>query len=618
MGKVLLILLVLFLIAIVGAAAFLLTLDVDKYRPQIVERIERAVGMPVALEKISLTWHNGVALGLQGLALQDAETNKSLLNLDSAKVALDLTPLLSRRIQVTTLYLERPVVRVVVRPDGKIQGFQTGKVQKAPPGTSAAPAAKPASDGTQEAGAAMAFFLGKVQIDSAEVFFRDESQAPPIETTIKDVDLQLRNVALNEPIDIDAKAALFSSHQNLHVTGTLRVGLKEQERRLSNIHGEINLGSLDFQEIARLAPAMAEGPNKASGQLTFDISSLILNADGLRNMLAEMHLTDGKVEMSGMAPAENIGADIFAQAGEVKIKNMNLNYGGGKVSANGTVNLKTASPLAALNIQIDKLPLENVMESTDPRAPSLKGILTAGFQGTFSTAYPLRTMAGEGKVILEEGRVENLNVLKEVFQKFSMIPGLTDSLMTRLPENYKERLREKHTYFESIQTPFAVQQGNLLLRKLDVRSESFALQGAGQLGLESQQLNAEAALFIEPNLSQALAESRSELQLLLNQQGVIQIPLLIRGKLPHVVPIPDPQFLASRLAQGVLANVFRKPEPAATPVPGGPSAVPAQGESAPPQRQKLPKGKDILGALLQSALAPQEDASGESSQSQSY
>ena len=69
MKKFFMILFMLLFIAIIGAGIFLMTLDVDKFRPQIVSQIEKAIQKPVRLEKIKLGWQSGIALELQGLTL---------------------------------------------------------------------------------------------------------------------------------------------------------------------------------------------------------------------------------------------------------------------------------------------------------------------------------------------------------------------------------------------------------------------------------------------------------------------------------------------------------------------------------------------------------------------
>src|SRR3989338_7232049 len=102
MKRVLLVVGAIILLAVVALAVFIATFDADRYRPLVVQELQKALGRPVAIERISLAWRNGIAAQLKGVVLSDAVPGaEPLLALDEASATVRLWPLLRRDVQVT-------------------------------------------------------------------------------------------------------------------------------------------------------------------------------------------------------------------------------------------------------------------------------------------------------------------------------------------------------------------------------------------------------------------------------------------------------------------------------------------------------------------------------------
>ncbi len=625
MKKILLILLLLIFLTVIGFLAFAFFVDVDQFRPQIVNRLESALGKPVQLKKISLGWHEGLALSLEGLAIAKSEHSpENLISIESAKTQVSLWPLLSRQLQVSTVYLEKPQIHLVKQQNGTIEGLQFD--QK--PSRSSQPAA------------ALGFLIGAVKIDGGEVFFRDESGEKPKEIRMKDLDLKVENVSLDRPIQIDAKAALLSSSQNVHIRGTIKLALNK-ETSLSNVHAEIDLEAIEVKELAQWIPELAAsgGRHRLQGQLMMDVDKLYLHDEGFKNIAAQIQLRDAALLLpSFKEPLEQININVLARAGEIKASHFQAALAGGSIQGQADVNLKTPKPLITVAAEFQKLSAERLLEApADPSSPQLKGILSGMFKGTMlgtQRTEILQSMNGEGQINLNNGVVLNLNILRDVFRKLSMIPGILDKLRGRLPEGYEEKINARDTYLQNTQLPYVVKQGMLVMNQMNVQSDTFALQGGGSLGLVQNNLSAQLHLIVEPELSQALMRTIYELQALADQSGVLVIPLNVNGRLPQISVLPDLQYIASRIAVTKIGELFRKPEtqaqdpsnPAPQPSPSGglfstllgggtsqTASDPSNPSASPAPSKKMPKGSAILGQLLQSALSPPAEDSSQTS-----
>lgn len=628
MKKFFVIILILLLILAGAGVAFLLTLDVDKYRPQIVRQLESAIQKPVKLEKIRFGWRGGLALELQGLAILKSQSNPAVLvRLDSAKAVLTLMPLLMRQIQIATVYLDHPYVNLIKRPDGAIEGLQE-KPRPAPP----AAGSKSASPSAAAPAAALSFLADKIKMEDGEILFRDEFLKEPMEIHLHAIDGEWGHVTINEPVDFVIKLAAFSQRQNLQVSGRFKISPAQRTQAIEDVRGTLDLATLEQAELAKINPAFSKSAVQfpLEGLLEFSIDSIKINPQGIQKVVAEIHLKNGRARIPSLkAPFENISADILASQENIKIQNLSGQLGGGNFQAQVDVQMKTPSQLAGLfKGEIKNVRLENILNPPIvPGSPEFNGTLAAKWEGGWAGSQPESIMASlnaEGNVQVTDAVIKNLNILKEVFRKLSLIPGLSSKLGERLPPDYKQKFETSHTQLENSEFPVIVKGGIASVPRFVVASESFQLQGTANYILLSQSLFSQAMISVEPGLSDALVHSVNELQYLTNAEGSLVIPLTIQGSGGKVSVVPDLQYIASKLAvqktQQVLSDLLKKqtgaadskttnPSPGASPAPqggllgqwlGGQSADGTSGT-----KKKMPKASQILGALLESAREPQ-------------
>ena len=209
---------------------------------------------------------------------------------------------------------------------------------------------------------------------------------------------------------------------------------------------------------------------------------------------------------------------------------------------------------------------------------------------------------------MKDGRIRNLNVIRELMQKLSIVPGLARRLQERLPASYQEKMDRRDTLFAPIQIPFVLASGRVNIPDIQIFSESFAVAGSAQFDLTQNSLTAPMTMVIDPELSTAFIRSVEELQYLTDRDGRLSIPFLAQGIVPNVRVQPDLQYITSRLAvaktQEVLSGLFDKKR--------GTSA----GQTAPSNPAQEPPAKPasqdpaqmLFGQLLQNVLGGGETA----------
>ncbi|MBI3083567.1 MAG: AsmA family protein [Candidatus Omnitrophica bacterium] len=355
--------------------------------------------------------------------------------------------------------------------------------------------------------------------------------------------------------------------------------------------GRINLSGL--AAIAGPAAAPRRSVKTGGATVSLTIASLRLEdgtlqwTDALTRPPTELWIRQLDVTASHIAPGQPM--DLEARGAlAADVPNLRLS---------GRLTLPSRAHPGSVErgrLAIERLPLEQVLPPARPGEPQLQGKLTVSVQGSVATLDPsqlARAISGEGNLGLAEARMANLNVLRAVFERFSMLPGLVEALQARLPPAYQAKLAESDTVFEPIDLALRVEEGSLRFEDLRVRSDTFELIGTGSLGLDGN-VDIRSTLRIEPTLSAAIFRSVEELRTLANASGELEIPLAIQGQAPRVAVLPDLRYVASRIvvttAVDLIGRLLRKDTPE------------AGGEAGSDQAEGSPG--DILGQLLQKAI----------------
>ena len=590
MKKILLPIFVFFLVAGIALAFFIATFNADRYRPLLTQKLEETFGSPVRLDHLSLAWHGGIALDLKGLAVySDSLKKEPALELERASATLELFPLLQRKIQIGLISLLRPRLEIIRDAEGNfaLKGIQPPSRKAAPP------SAKGNKTVASAAQASLALLIGAIQVEDGEILLSDPTSTPPFETRIRDLDLVLKDISLTQPLSVDLRAALFGKEQNAHLTGELLLPGLHGKGQLNHFHLEIDL--------SRLGPDILPSGVALTGKLEAHLEPLALDPQGIEDLAADFRLNGGKVSVSGLKSAfENVTLEAVVKKERVEMDRLSAEFAGGNLTVNGSATRLAAVPLTSFKASLEGVKLSQLLPSSRPGNPEWRGNLSGNFEGTLlgKTASQISTsLAGQGQISVREGVLVNFNLLREVFQRISIVPGLVEKLLSRLPEDYKDKFAKRDTEFEPIELSFVVRNGVLLLNPFQVVADTFQLEGSGSLQGDGN-LGLQTLLRIDPELSLAIIQSVNELQVLADAQGQLEIPVRIQGILPEVRVRPDLRYVASRLVTtkaeewigGLLQKNAEKKE--TTP----------QGEPAPQETQPATTYGDLLGGLLKNVL----------------
>ena len=167
---------------------------------------------------------------------------------------------------------------------------------------------------------------------------------------------------------------------------------------------------------------------------------------------------------------------------------------------------------------------------------------------------------------MEGARLSGVNLLRESFDRLTVLPGLTEALLSQLPPAYAQKLNESDTVFHPMDLILTMEGQQLSFQELRAATDSFELvTGPGQMGFNGS-LRFPAQIFIQPDLSAAILRSMKELQILADPAGRISLPVRVEGTLQKPSVLPDLAAIGPKLFSGqaqeligdLLNKVFEK------------------------------------------------------------
>jgi hypothetical protein len=402
---------------------------------------------------------------------------------------------------------------------------------------------------------------------------------------------------LEPSIQVDSAQALVRLwpllRKDVQVSSVVLVHLRIRAAR--DAQGRINLMGL----AAVASPAA--GPQQATvGEtpVTFNIASLRITdgalhwTDDVLRPPVDLWLRALDVTVTNIAPGQAM--DVEARGA--------LNAEAPNLRVTGRITLPNAAQpgsVEQLTLAVERVPLEQFFSSAAPGEPQLHGQLSTTVEGavpTFDPAQVMRSLTGSGRLMLDEPKLVNLNILRAVFERLSMLPGLVERLETRLPESYRAKLTASDTVLAPMDIAMRVEHGAVRFDDVELRTDTVTLTGTGQVGLDGT-LEVRSILRMDPELSVAVIQSVNELQALTNPAGELELPVVIRGRLPRVAVAPDVQYVASKVvvtkAVDLIGDLLREET---APAEGTPQEAPATPEAG---------AGDLLGQFLQRALDQQ-------------
>jgi uncharacterized protein involved in outer membrane biogenesis len=229
------------------------------------------------------------------------------------------------------------------------------------------------------------------------------------------------------------------------------------------------------------------------------------------------------------------------------IRNLRVNAMSGTVQVEGEYSFKEAVPRFSLASKAQGVDIKELYTVLDAKAErDIRGRMNADMKlaGSGKTWEEIKpTLRGQGEAEVLQGALINFNIAEGTLGSVTGMPGLTNIINPALRKKYPETFTAKDTEFKELKANFDLAEGKMNVKNLRMSAAEFVVQGQGWADF-NRRVDFRSTVDFSQRFSADLAQSTREVKYFLNNQGQLEIPIIVKGRLPNVKPKPDGNYLA--------------------------------------------------------------------------
>jgi len=310
------------LIILFGLAFLNLNFFINHNKGFFVSQLEKSLGRKISVGEIKTGFRDGLGIRLKNFSLADDKkfSETAFIRASNVQVNVEFIPLLSKKINISKLILNNPVINIVKNKKGKYN-FST-----------LIPTNQSKADKTAEkekAEGVPAFFASSILISQGQINYEDLSSESVFQ--VQKINLGIKDLGYNNKVPLDIEAALFSSEPNIKLSGIFGPYVSGQNLMEMPVAGRLIIIDLDINTLKKFIPAFRKnipegldisGPLNAGLKYSGSLDALMLSDI---NMKASVFGSRGpNLELSGnIGPLEENSKNLSLNT-EFSLKNANL------------------------------------------------------------------------------------------------------------------------------------------------------------------------------------------------------------------------------------------------------------------------------------------------------
>lgn len=374
MKKTIIVILSILLVIIISVVFILPRLiTLDRFKGRIENTLETSLNREVFLGDMGFTFWPGIGAEVKEVRIANLPgfSKEDFVRLKSLQVLIKILPLLTGNIEVDKFILTEPRILIEKNRVGKFNFADLVEEEKEE--------AKEKTEKEKGPGFIKGLMVSKASVDGGEVHYLDYSKPQREELYIKDIDLSLKDVSLDKPINFDLSLRLKETSKKVSLKGTVGPLGKE----IINVMEVPVAAALEMEDLA-LEPFSKFLKN---GGIIRGLLSLHMKVEGKANKALGADLTSSiknfSYDMKGRTFVNNINV-VIKEKGilnlkeeKITIENGELSLGNLSVRMKGMITHITSQPNLDVNITAKDLSLSGLNERF-PAADALAGLTGTG------------------------------------------------------------------------------------------------------------------------------------------------------------------------------------------------------------------------------------------------
>lgn len=494
--------------------------DIDSYRPLLISQAQNHIQGKIQLGKLSLSVWGKIKIKVDGAELSDANHQK-MISVQSASAEIPLQSIFNSKPSLA-IRLENPEVFVVKDKNGKLNLLSlipdSSKSNLKPSDEVTKETAKTTAYSTEKVALPAFLMASELNLILANAQFTYSDLARQQKTRLQDISIEMLNVSLTSPFEINAKAELNTRiGEMLAIKGPLQFK--------SKVNPQNRTGRFDFQ-----MPG-----------LDCDGKIKITSVD---TMSGEVDLTSKRIDYgnwmtkaAGAVLITNLSGKIIFTPSVFNFSSVTFNVLGGAGSAVGRVNMGRTTPDYNFKLSIKGLELDQAAASQSELLKNMfKGKADFEISGrgqSFDPVIAKKEFVATGSLTINEAKFASIDLgqmvekglgesLVKVFEQVPLLKGKPISKMGPIDSEY-----------EWVHGDFNIQNGVFKSPNLESKAKTkkgLDFKGATELKLDDCSLKAQWRIIDTFNLTRVRDIS-------VEQGGIKVEHILAQGNNPVSFPI---------------------------------------------------------------------------------
>lgn len=279
------------------------------------------------------------------------------------------------------------------------------------------------------------------------------------------------------------------------------------------------------------------------------------------DFIAKLSVAEGNI---AKASFKDLNAAAVLEGKRLNIQSFKVAIFNGNVAGSGTAMLEQP-PEFSLTLNANNVDIQQALAVQDPKSAAMfRGNVDAQFQvsgsGTnFDEIKP--TLKGSGNAAVRDGKLVGVNLVVIALAKTKGIPEIGDLIPSGVMKRHPELFNNPDTDITRASLTFTLQGIRISTRDLLVQAVDYGMKAAGWFDMDlNVDLNGHALL--TRKFSQEIIDEKKNVVYLTNEDGEVDIPLRIQGKLPKPNVSPDlatmAQYATSHLVRQTGKDVVDK------------------------------------------------------------
>jgi uncharacterized protein involved in outer membrane biogenesis len=538
----------LLVVLVAALLAIPLLVDVDRYRPTIVEQMEKETGRDIEIEKLRLTFLPTLELQVANVVVKNPRgfPDGNTVGVERVDVGLAFGPLLQRQVEVTSITIQKPQLNLLSNEAG---ASNLDSLLQPP---RRAPAGKQSE--AEEAPPVTLTHIGKVAVRDAAVssgrFWQGSKKVYPA-WTITGISADVSGIDLTEPQWLKKLAAQVDltpievSSPSLKEPLRFRDGLIAVKDGAADGKFEVAVGKLRAHgtvKVANLERPVADFTLRASEINTAELAGVAGGgAKGGPSGGASAKLVARgtvKVERLIVPPlaAQNLDAKVRVYGNRIEVDPFSIDLYGGRAGGALNVGLAGEAMPASLAAKVENVDVAKLVAAVGSGKKSVTGTFEsdARLLVPLGAGDPLAALGGEGTFAVRDGTFPGLNL---------------EGTLAKMAKLLQMQVPSGDTRFRSFGGDFRIVKQRIHSQKLDLDGESLEAALGGSLGFDQTLDYTGSGVLRGSGSSQPQEQQQSKSPLggfgkvfgkvMQQTVGRMRVPFSVRGT------VQNPQFILS-------------------------------------------------------------------------